>query len=68
MTPYEHWYQTNQELAIFMDSIFKNEIDQLKADPELHADVSQLFQQGNAVEKTMVMTLLGAIKQLNISI
>ena len=68
MTPYDYWYQNNPKIGEFMTKVFNEKICHLDGNKELQRDASELFLNGNAVEKTLVMTLLGAIEQLKISV
>lgn len=66
MNPYEHWYATNPEIKAFFDSYVGQHIDLLAAS-QLKSDVLMLFNTGNTIEKTLVLTLLDAVKRFGLS-
>ncbi len=63
MNPIEYWLRTNNELKLFYESYFENNID-LVIDKDLKSDCFYLFNSGNAMEKTQVLSLLSAIKTI----
>ncbi|TXB66911.1 hypothetical protein FRY74_01645 [Vicingus serpentipes] len=65
MNPYDYWYNNNKEVALFFENTFKNQIDCI-SNSELKKDVCFLFETGNTIEKSMVLTLLSTIKKLKI--
>ncbi len=68
MTPYQYWYENDPDMQRFMQTVFDQEIAKVEGDPELWKDANFLFKSGNAIEKTLVMTLLGAVELLNIRV
>lgn len=64
MNPIDYWYNTNKDVAKFMDDYFDVELVRLAAYPELQVNCKDLYEQGNATEKTQVLTLLAAMKHL----
>ena len=68
MTPWEHWYQTNANLSELITQTYHEKIDLLKGKNQLKKDAENLFGSGNFLEKTQVLTLLKAIKYLNLKI
>jgi len=63
MTPYDFWYQQNNEIKRFMNHHFENKINLLNPNPTLKKDASTLFLEGNTIEKSLVLTLLTAIQK-----
>ena len=64
MHPFEYWYRTNPMLRNYVDNYLSDNLPVLADFRELQADCLKLSQEGNLVEKTQVMTLLGAMKLL----
>jgi asparagine synthase (glutamine-hydrolysing) len=65
MNPYDYWFQTRPEIKSFMMQQFRAGIDNI-GNPELKSDCRILFESGNTIEKTLVLTLLGGIEMLNL--
>ena len=61
MNPFDYWYATNSELKKYMDNYF-GEYAYKVDDEMLRKDVIELYQKGNVVEKTQVLTLLAILK------
>ncbi len=68
MTPYAHWYASNPKVKPFFNELFENKKQVLARDPELAADTAALFTEGNVPERSMVLTLLGAIELFGLEI
>ena len=68
MTPYAHWYKKNPKIKPFFDEIYNSKKHLLLGDTELAADVVALFAEGNVPEKSMVLTLLGAVDLFNLEV
>ena len=66
MNPFDYWYKYNPELRIIFEEYFNKHISLLDNYPQLKKDVNYLFQEGNTIEKTQVLTLLAAIKLHNL--
>ena len=64
MNPFDYWLKHNTNLGVYYNNYFKKNIDQI-LDSELRADCLKLFKEGSALEKTQVLTLLSAAKQIN---
>lgn len=62
MNPFDYWYRTNKDMKEFIDTYFKENIDNLSNNKGLRDDCIQLFKEGSTVEKIQVLTLLGATK------
>lgn len=65
MNPYNYWYRNNQLLRDYFNRYFKDHIDLIK-DNELKRDCEMQFSRDNAIEKMQVLTIISAIKQLEI--
>jgi len=61
MNPMDYWYNNNDDLRKFMVNTYNENIHLLK-DDELRNDCQRLFNEGNTIEKTQVLTLLAAYK------
>lgn len=66
MNPFDYWYKTNDSLRDFINKYFVENIEILDGHSELKEDTRRLFEQGNFLEKTQVLTLLTAIKVLDL--
>ncbi len=64
VAPIGYWYSTNEELKLFLDHYFNQNIDRLDSFPELKKDIMFLYLTGNGMEKNQVLTLLSALKNL----
>ncbi|MGL4624110.1 MAG: hypothetical protein ACRCWD_04395 [Culicoidibacterales bacterium] len=64
MNPIDYWYHTNSEVSQFMDNYFQRELNRLAPYPDIQKNCQYLYTQGNATEKTQVLTLLAAMKHL----
>ncbi|HPE08887.1 MAG TPA: asparagine synthase-related protein [Saprospiraceae bacterium] len=63
MAPYEYYFRTNHDIALYFDRYFSENID-LVHDPALKQDCLTMYLQGTFYEKTMVLSLLGSFKFL----
>lgn len=68
MTPYDYWYKKNPIFRDFYSHAFQKRIAFLQSNRELYIDVEQLFQQGNVIEKSMALSLLGAVEKYQLSV
>jgi asparagine synthase (glutamine-hydrolysing) len=62
MNPLDYWYTINADIKSFQDNYFADNIHRIEAFPELQKVSTQLYHQGDAVEKNQVLTLLSAVK------
>ena len=62
MNPLDFWYETNPDIKEFQDQYFSKSIDFLKEHGELQKEVKDLYQNGTAIEKNQVLTLLSSLK------
>ena len=60
MNPYDYWYDNTPAVRHFFNTHFDMYIG-LVENPTLNKDITQLFNHGNTIEKSMVITLLEAI-------
>ncbi len=65
MNPYDFWYMSNAAIRTFVHKQFTSNIHNLD-NTELKNDCVMLFEQGNTIEKTLVLTLLSAMKYLGL--
>jgi asparagine synthase (glutamine-hydrolysing) len=66
MSPFEYWYKNNNVLRKGLAIAFKNNIDALKNCSKLRDDCKYLFEEGDFLEKTVVITLLRALNLLKV--
>lgn len=66
MNPFEYWWKTNRALREKVNSIFEENIEALGNYPALLKDSNYLFREGTFLEKTQVITVLKAVKLLNL--
>ncbi len=64
MNPEQLWYDKNTSVQQTLDAYFEENIAQVHSERELYNDLIQLYQTGNIIEKTQVLTLLAAYKLL----
>lgn len=68
MNPTDNWWKANKSLQDYINRSFQEDIDIMNDNPNLHDDLSALFNKGNLIEKTQVLTLLKAVRSLQISV
>lgn len=61
MNPLDYWYSTNYNIKAFQNKYFEENLT-LVIDTELRNVCNRLFNEGGAVEKNQVLSLLAAIK------
>ena len=66
MNPFEYWYNTNPGLKEAFETYFKEHIQILDKHSKLQEDTLFLFKNGNTLEKTQALSLLAAVKLLNL--
>lgn len=64
MNPFDYWYDNNQKLKRFMDDYFESNKECLKNYEQLYKDINFLYNSGNTIEKTLVLSLIGSYKYL----
>lgn len=64
MTPLGYWIANDKELKDYLDGYAKEELTNPKTEIDscLLSDMKELYSTGTAVEKTMVLTVLGSVK------
>ena len=62
MNPFDYWYKNYPEIKEFMDEYLRSNINNCKISKELRSDMERLYEEGNTIEKTQVLTALAAIK------
>jgi len=67
MNPTDYWYNTNPELRKTFETYFKEHIQILGKHSKLQEDTLFLFKNGNTLEKTQALSLLAAVKLLNLN-
>jgi asparagine synthase (glutamine-hydrolysing) len=67
MNPFNYWYETNSDLRNTFEDYYKQYICLLNNYPSLKEDTRNLFELGDSSEKTQVLTLLAAIKILDLN-
>jgi asparagine synthase (glutamine-hydrolysing) len=67
MNPFEYWYKNNIALRKGLTLAFRDNIDMLKNCSRLRDDCRYLFKEGDFLEKTAVITLLKALRLLQIN-
>lgn len=63
MNPFEYWYLTNGDIKEFINSYYEKNIHIMEPYDELKQMCSQVFYEGKPYDKTIVMTVLSAMKQ-----
>ena len=66
MNPFEYWFRENGKLVEALENYFVRDIEVLEGSPELRKDATALFKTGSSLEKTQVLTLLGAAQLLGV--
>lgn len=64
MNPLQYWYDTNLDLKKFIDQYYASNISRLDDVPNLKELVTKLFNNGTAVEKNQVLSLLSLLRKL----
>ena len=67
MNPFDYWYSTNAELKEAFEIYLKEHIQILNEYPKLQEDTVFLFKNGNTLEKTQALSVLAAVKLLNLN-
>lgn len=63
MHPFNYWYENDPELREFFDSYYRENFNHLNNGEEgLKNEVSDFYTNGTPLQKTMVLTLLSALK------
>lgn len=62
MNPLDYWYGQDKRLQEYYQEYFDRNIGKTQVSDDLRKDMERLFREGNASEKGMVLTILGAVK------
>ena len=62
MNPFDYWLRTNHNLRKFQDNYFEKNIEFLARNKKLQNHCDLLYKNGNAIEKSQVLTLLSSLK------
>ena len=62
MAPIDYWLQNNVKLADYFDNYYKEHINKFDLSNELKNDIKKLYENGNGIQKAMVLTVLSALK------
>lgn len=62
MNPLDYWYQERPEIQEYYKDYYSKNRNRDELRGELGKDISRLFEEGNTIEKSMVLTVLGALK------
>ncbi len=60
MNPMDYWYDHNEQVRVYLDQMFSQRIDHGILPKELAKDMRDLYQNGNVIEKSLVLTVLSA--------
>lgn len=64
MNPLQYWYKTNDQLKIFMDNYYSQNIQLLNHYPLLKADCEKLYSSDKGTEKNQVLSFLSSLSYL----
>lgn len=64
MNPLQYWYKTNNDLRIFMDDYYSENIQLLNSYSNLKSDCEKLYFSCKGTEKNQVLSVLSSIKIL----
>src|SRR5690606_22541303 len=59
MNPLDYWYSSNEDIRLFQDKYFKENINFVVND-KLREDCHKLYKEGGAIEKNQILSLLSA--------
>lgn len=62
MNPIDYWYMNDKQVQVFFDQYYNDNINASCFSEELKNDISKLFREGTAGEKTQALTVLGMAK------
>ena len=61
MNPFDYWYITDKTLQKYWDDYFARNIKLVTVSESLKSDISNLYKDGNTIEKCQALTALGAL-------
>lgn len=62
MNPIDYWYANDKQAQVFFEQYYHDNINTKCFSDELRNDITKLFKEGTASEKTQVLTVLGMAK------
>ena len=63
MNPFDFWYKENDRLSKTVESYYDSNRNAVDSDPEFSEKISDLFQNGNTLEKLLAVSILSSVKQ-----
>lgn len=60
MNPEDYWFQNNEKIQKYIQSLYENRIGNTLLSSELREDLSRLFLKGDITDKNLALTVLGA--------
>lgn len=67
MNPMDYWYVNKPYISSYMDSYFRNNLENSILDSGMKKTISDYYSSGTAIEKTQALTVLSAIKYYFVS-
>ena len=61
MNPMDYWYQNDVEVRKYIKTVYEERIESSLLPDDLRHDMKRLFEEGNFIEKTQVLTVLCAM-------
>ena len=62
MNPIDFWYANDVNVQFYFEQYYTDNINNQCISNNLRQDITRLFQEGTAIEKTQVLTVLGMVK------
>lgn len=67
MNPINYWYATNEDIRRFMNCYFSDGMKEIHVSEQLRKDMVNMYENGNAMEKTQVLTAIAGIRRYQLS-
>ncbi|MCD7726145.1 MAG: hypothetical protein LUI12_11465 [Clostridiales bacterium] len=61
MNPMDYWYHNNTSIRNYLDKMYEDRIGSRVFGQELAADMKKLYETGNFIDKSLVLTVLSAV-------
>lgn len=61
MNPMDYWYNNNEQIRTYLNEMYKTRIGSKVLPQELSSDMKMLFETGNFIDKSLVLTVLSAV-------
>ncbi len=61
MNPMDYWYERDEKVRTYLDGMYEKRIGSAVLPRELADDMRRLYEEGNFVEKSLVLTVLSAV-------